>query len=224
VDWAIGESQAVLVDAGSAARARALCDAAGLAVCGACVQEPGVDFSDAEAMGRYAAVARVLGAPHIRAFAPRYDGRDLRPLFETAQGAVGDLCLIVETSPDTAVPSAELARRLVDGLPTDRAGVLYDPGNMVIEGHLAPRIAVDLLGPYLRHVHVKNIGWERHDGDWRWQYASLRDGLLDWPQILGELGRTGYDRFLAFDHLPGGADATTEQLAEEVALMRDAIP
>jgi sugar phosphate isomerase/epimerase len=220
IDWGLGEAQAVHAGDDSADRARALCDAAGLSVCSACVQEHGIGF-DADELTRYAEAARTLGSPLVRTFAPAWDGSDLRPAFERALEACGGLALLVETSPATAAPSPELARRLVEGLPPERAGVLYDPGNMIIEGHLEPRVAIGILGPYLRHVHVKSVVWERRDSGWEWGYASLRDGPLDWGEILAELARAGYDGPIAFDHLPGGAGATVEELVAEVAILRE---
>src|SRR5205085_2921865 len=52
------------------------------------------------------------------------------------------VALLVETSPGTLAPSMAQARALVDGLPPGRVGVLYDPGNMAIEGHIEPGLAV----------------------------------------------------------------------------------
>ena len=90
---------------------------------------------------------------------------------------------LVETSPTTLAPAPELALTLVERQPPERAGVLYDPGNMVIEGYLAPALAVARLGPYLRHVHVKNIAWAQRGNVWRWRHAILTRGILDWRAI-----------------------------------------
>ncbi|MBW7459087.1 sugar phosphate isomerase/epimerase, partial [Paenibacillus sepulcri] len=66
---------------------------------------------------------------------------------------------LVETHHHTIVPSASLTHRLVSGFNPDQIGVIYDPGNMVYEGYENYRLGLELLGPYLAHVHVKNAGW-----------------------------------------------------------------
>ena len=90
--------------------------------------------------------------------------------------------------------------------------MLYDPGNMAIEGNLAPTLAIARLGPYLRHVHVKNIAWRREGGAWRWRHAPLDSGLLDWNAILAALRRAGYAGRLSIDHLGGRASLATLRL------------
>jgi sugar phosphate isomerase/epimerase len=124
--------------------------------------------------------------------------------------------LLNETAPATIAPSTAQARALVDGYPPDEVGVLYDPGNMVIEGHVDPRLAVAELGPYLRHVHVKNVAWHREDGRWQWRHAALDAGLLDWTAIVAALDDAKYTGKLCLDHL--GGEPSLETLRRELSL------
>jgi sugar phosphate isomerase/epimerase len=89
---------------------------------------------------------------------------------------------------------------------------------MVIEGHVDPRLAVQELGPYLRHVHVKNVAWRREGGAWRWRHAPLAEGLLDWGSIVPTLRRAGYTGRLSLDHLGGRPSAAV--LRREVDVLR----
>jgi sugar phosphate isomerase/epimerase len=130
------------------------------------------------------------------------------------------VAVLVETAPATTTPSTAQARALVEGLPPERVGVLYDPGNMVIEGHVDPRLALAELGPYLRHVHVKNIAWRRLNGVWRWRHASLDAGLLDWAEIVSALHKAGYRGRLSLDHLAGRPSPAT--LRSELGALRSA--
>jgi sugar phosphate isomerase/epimerase len=211
VEWGAGPGQAVERPR-DGARIRALCDRAGVRVCGLSVQDPDATLDRPGRTAGYVGLARTLGAPHVRFVAPRYRGgsvtrlrqrtvRGLARLVELAEPH--GLRVLLETSPDTLAPSPELALGLLESLPPRSVGVQYDPGNMVIEGHLAPALAIASLRPSLRHVHVKNIAWSRRAGVWRWTYAPLSGGLLDWPVIMSLLAAAGYRGRFSIDHLGG---------------------
>lgn len=130
------------------------------------------------------------------------------------------VAVLVETSPATSAPSTAQAWGLVDGFPPERVGVLYDPGNMAIEGHVDPRLAVAELGPYLRHVHAKNVAWRRERGVWRWRHAPLDAGFLDWASILAALRCADYAGRVALDHL--GGKPSLARLQHELRALRRA--
>jgi sugar phosphate isomerase/epimerase len=153
-----------------------------------------------------------LGAGYLRLFAPAYRGGSVaRELRRTRAGldavvdmaAAQSIVVLVETAPDTLAPTPELAASLVAHHSPKRAGVLYDPGNTVIEGYVEPALAAACLGPHLHHVHVKNIGWVRNRGSWRWCYLALGGGLLDWGGVLAALDAAGYAGGFSIDHLRG---------------------
>ncbi len=208
VEWGVGPGQAVE----SPRRAATALKSLGVVAAGVCVQDGAASLTAPARLRPYAALAAELGAPHVRVFAPALGdhgrGRDgLAAAAEIAQEH--GVAVLVETAPGTIAPSTSHARALVDGFPPERVGVLYDPGNMVIEGHVDPRLAVAELGPYLRHVHVKNVAWRREEGAWRWRHAPLDAGLLDWKAILAALRHAGYTGRLSLDHLGGRASLAT---------------
>jgi sugar phosphate isomerase/epimerase len=92
---------------------------------------------------------------------------------------------------------------------------------MIIEGHLAPAVAVARLGPYLRHVHVKNIAWGRRGEVWQWRHASLSRGILDWRSIVHELAAADYPGLFSIDHL--GGEASARKLGAESAFLRELV-
>lgn len=225
VEWASGRGQAIdRTNAGG--RVRELCERAGLRTGGLAVQDPDVTLATPSRAAKHVALAAALGAPHVRLLAPAYHGGSLRREQDRARnglqhlvelGAPNGVAVLVETSPTTLAPAPELAVTLVEAHPPARAGVLYDPGNMVIEGHLAPAVAVARLGPYLRHIHVKNIAWARRDEAWRWRHASLASGILDWRTIVHEVALAGYDGLFSIDHL--GGEVSARKLASESAYL-----
>jgi sugar phosphate isomerase/epimerase len=203
------------------------CRRAGLHSVGLAVQDPEVTLATPRRAAPHVGLAVALGAPHVRLLAPPYrggslareqqrvrDGLDFLVDLATPSG----IAVLVETSPVTLAPAPELAAALVEQHPPERAGVLYDPGNMAVEGHIAPALAIARLGGYLRHVHVKNIAWSHRGDAWRWRHASLADGMLDWQAILDRLAVARYEGTFSIDHL-GGA-ATRARLGSESSYLR----
>lgn len=226
IEWASGPGHAI-EDQGAASEVRQLCERAGVRSAGVSVQDPAVTFAAPKAAAGHIAVAAALGAPHVRLHAPPYRGGLLRRERERAAAGVdyvvelaapSGVAVLVETSPDTLAPGPDLAAGLVERHPPERAAVLYDPGNMVIEGHLEPALAIARLGPYLRHVHVKNIGWARRGEGWQWRRAGLAAGILDWRSIVHGLAAARYPGLLSIDHL--GGEVTRARLDAESAFLR----
>jgi sugar phosphate isomerase/epimerase len=215
VEWGVGPGHAI-EDVRSGAEIRHRCDDGGLTVSGLSIQDPAITLATPRRVGAYVRLAAALGAPRMRLFAPPYQGGSVTRLQARLRSgldaivelaAAAQIGVLVETSPDTLAPTPELAMALVEHHRPERAGVLYDPGNMVIEGHVLPPLAVARLGRHLRHVHVKNIVWYRRARAWRWRYATLAGGLLDWPEILGVLAAARYQGLFSIDHLPGRASS-----------------
>jgi sugar phosphate isomerase/epimerase len=211
IEWGTGPDQAI-TDPRSGAEIRALCANAGLGCSGVSVQDHRVTLDAPEMAVAAVDLAVALRAPHVRLRAPRYLGESLRRQQNLIRDGLGKLvelasphglAVLVETSPGTLAPTPESALALIDGHPPAQAGVLYDPGNMIIEGHVEPRLAIARLHEYLIHVHVKNIAWHRRDGAWHWHYSPLAGGLADWSTILWALAAAGYVGHFSIDHLPG---------------------
>jgi len=213
IEWGAGPGHAIeRPQRGSELRDH--CDRAGLLTGGVLVQDPDVSFATPRRAARHVALAVSLGARYLRLFAPRYRGGSLEREQRRAREGVDfivelaaphGLVVLVETSPATLAPAPDLAAALVEHHPPERAGVLYDPGNMVIEGHLAPRLAIASLGSRLRHVHVKNVAWSRRAAVWRWRHAGLAQGMLNWRDILEALAEVPYTGRFSIDHLGGAA-------------------
>ena len=118
------------------------------------------------------------------------------------------------------MPSASLAWRLVEGFPPERVGVIYDPGNMVVEGYECYKMGMELLGDHLAHVHVKNGSMEkgpvRPDGtqEWKRMWAPLKEGIADWRQILADL----YEGYLSSENF--SEEPLEEKLAGDARYVR----
>jgi sugar phosphate isomerase/epimerase len=201
---------------------REMTRAAGLAIPAIATYVQCRELDKAEAAMRGAAA---LGAPALRIQVPHYDGAEpFRPLWEAARGQYATIAAmaarhgvktLVELHHRTIVPSASAARRFLDGLDPAHAGAIHDAGNMVIEGWEHPRMALEALGPYLAHVHMKNVRWvpgERQaDGTVRWEasFCPIPEGVADVRTVMRALRAVGYDGWITFE------DFSTDHSVEE---------
>lgn len=214
-----------------------LADAAGL-------QSPNlasyIKSGDIEATERAMRAAKELGSPSVRIGVPGYnrtrpyaelvaEARDYLRETEALSRTYGVKGLI-EIHFGNIATSASLARHLVEGFDSDNIGVIYDPGNMVHEGYEQYRMGLEVLGPYLAHVHVKNAVWTRtehersgnegsHEPLWRAIWSPIPSGIVHWPQVIADLKAVGYDGWLSFEDFSGSAPSE-ELLRDNIAYIR----
>lgn len=102
----------------------------------------------------------------------------------------------------TPFPSASGVVAFLKGIDPKDVGVLYDPANMVREGWENIRTVLNILGPYLAEVHVKNAKWLRGEKTdrgcqlWDYEDADLEDGVVNWADVIDHLKKHGYDGWL----------------------------
>jgi sugar phosphate isomerase/epimerase len=122
---------------------------------------------------------------------------------------------VVETHPRTIVPSASAVASFLEPFDPQWTGALWDPGNMVKEGFEDYRLGLEVLGPYLAHVQLKNAVWrpagQRADGSqtWSFEWAPMSAGLVDMPAVFEALRAVGYDGWVSCE------DFSTEQPVKE---------
>ncbi|EFM08696.1 Xylose isomerase domain protein TIM barrel [Paenibacillus curdlanolyticus YK9] len=184
---------------------------------------------------RMLSIAAELGAATIRIGVPGYDGtRPFGELMQEARAYVKEaeklakqygVKELVETHHKTITPSASLARQLVDGCDPDAIGVLYDPGNLVHEGFESHKMGLEILGPYLAHVHVKNAAWVlRHSeveeanrqlaaglatASWSCEWKAISEGIVPWKQVLTDLKAVGYTGAFGVEDFSKTYDSST---------------
>lgn len=164
--------------------------------------------SDLEATENAMHVAKLAGAPQLRVGVGSPEGGYVAA-FERASSYLKEVerlarrygvKALVETHHQTITPSASLAHRLVSPFDPELIGVLYDPGNMVFEGFEDYRLGLELLGPHLAHVHLKNARFVRSEnGVWRAVWSPLEDGVVDFPRFIDALTAVGYDGWLVVE-------------------------
>lgn len=161
--------------------------------------------------------ARLLGASMMRVGVPSYNRTEnYHELYKRADAYLSEVQemsrtygvkALVETHHGTIAPSASLAYRLVSRFDPDHVGVLYDPGNMVHEGFENYRMGLEMLGPYLAHVHVKNAVWREKEGtsgtnaesEYECNWSPLLGGIVTWSQVLRDLVSVDYKGYLGIE-------------------------
>ncbi|GIF75026.1 sugar phosphate isomerase/epimerase family protein [Asanoa siamensis] len=190
-----------------------------------------VPSSAREDVERVLAATATLRAGRVRVTMPKLGTAPYPELFEktrddlawVAQRATAHgVTALVELHHGTIAASASSALRLVDGLDPARVAVIHDVGNLIYEGHEDHRAAFEMLGPYLAHVHVKNVAWQvvgkRPDGSTAWaaDWAPLREGQADIGAYLRTLREVGYDGWLTVEDFSTAlplAERTRDNLA-----------
>ena len=177
----------------------------------------GATANDLEQVKLLAEGAAACGAPFFRVWCPRsFDGTvSYRVLFDEAVEAFAKALdaiagsgvkIIVETHGRTIHVSASLMHRLLSHWSPDRICCIFDPQNMVSDGFETTEIAVELLGPYLGHLHAgghKPVEKGRDEAtgtvEWEWPGVPMAEGVYDFPRLLRKLKAVGYQGFISIE-------------------------
>jgi glucosamine-6-phosphate deaminase len=155
---------------------------------------------------RTAAVAARLGARGIRVFGDRVQkGADLASTRAWIVECLGELRdrlretaveVWLETHGDFATAAA--TRSLLEGAGSDGLGAVWDPANAFSEFGEEPAAGAEALGPFLRHVHLKDA---RRPADGRIPWAPVLPGRGDFPapRVLAWLRAAGDARWVSFE-------------------------
>ena len=226
IEWGVGPDQ---VTNGTKREARGLLELAafhGLELVAVMVQTGPASLDKPAGIKPIAAFAAELGAPYLRLWTPGFGGGRFADELKKRRAAVAQaveitsahgIVLLLEHHPDSLAPSTTLTRELIEAHSPDEVGVLWDPGNGIIEGHLDPR-----RDRRPRRVPAPRARQEHRLAPERWglelDLASLATGMLDWAALLAALDASGYRGRLSIDHLPGAATPAT--LRRETAALR----
>lgn len=199
-----------LVD--DAPRIRAFTDAAGLEIPGLGTY---VSCDEPEAVEHAMKGAKAMGVSALRVRAPNYDGSE--PYLKRYDRMVAEYRVVeslakqhgvralIEMHMNNMVPSATASRQLAQHYDPRYIGIIHDAGNMVYEGFENYRLGLEVLGPWLSHVHLKNAKWEpagpRADGsiEWKAGFAPIKNGIVDMRRLLDALHAVDYDGWLSFE-------------------------
>ncbi len=174
-----------------------------------------VTCEDLGAVERAMRGTAALGAPQLRVNVPKYDGSEsylkARDRAKSQYAEVAAMArehgvrAVIEIHMGNLTPSASAAATFLDNFDPAYVGAIHDAGNMVYEGYEQYRLGLEVLGPYLAHVHLKNASWQvvgtRPDGstEWRAGWATIKTGIADMAALFQALRSVDYDGWVSFE-------------------------
>ncbi|WP_408960240.1 sugar phosphate isomerase/epimerase family protein [Natrinema sp. 74] len=136
---------------------------------------------------------------HSRAELARAGGETMREIL--AIDGAADFQWVLETH-DAWTASAD-CQRLLDEMPTDDVGIVWDAAHTLRLADESPRETLDALGDRIEYVHLKDAV---HDPDHRdatddgYVYTVPGDGDLPMADVVAALHERDYDGWLVFEH------------------------
>ncbi len=150
---------------------------------------------------------------------PRPD-RGPRALTEAGQlAAARGITLAFETGQETA----DLLRLTLDELRLPNLKVNFDPANMLLYDMGDPIRAVEILGPDIRSVHVKDAVASRRLPASGEQEVPLGEGEVNIREFVNALKRNGYQGPLIIEREVGDQAGRLRDVAHGLAYLRDCL-
>ncbi len=189
-----------------------------------------------ERIERCMTAAKKMDCTRIRINAPSYDfKRTYGELFDEAvegfervetlakkHGVKADF----EMHMKTIVPSASAAFRLASQFDPAYIGVIYDTGNVVYEGLEEYKMALEILGPYLDLVHIKNARWVKKETEGKEKFvpdwAPFTDGYADFEKFFQALKEVRYDGVITFEDF-SSAESPEEKIKNNICYIRSIV-
>ncbi len=128
---------------------------------------------------------------------------------------------LIETHMGLLTPTVTKTLAVLKGLDPKYVGIMWDPGNQVLEGAEVAEMALSEAGAYLGEVHAKNMQFEpittqRGQIIWRSKWCGLEAGIVNWPAVMDVLKAIGYDGWVMFEDF-STALPLDERLASNLA-------
>jgi sugar phosphate isomerase/epimerase len=153
-------------------------------------------------------------------FLPEPGDRDRRPFLDTL-GRVSALAAAkgVTVAFETGQESADLLRRTLDDLRCTNLKVNFDPANMLLYDKGDPLRAVEVLGPDIRSVHVKDANRPTTPGQWG-EEVPLGQGQVNIRAFVQTLQKVGYRGPLCIEREVGDQEGRLRDVGHGIRYLR----
>jgi sugar phosphate isomerase/epimerase len=169
---------------------------------------------------------RALGLADVSlhaGFLPEPGDPDRKPFLATL-GTVSDMAKArgVTVAFETGQETADLLRRTLDELQCPNLKVNFDPANMLLYDRGDPMRAVEILGPDIRSVHVKDANRPSVPGEWG-EEVPLGRGQVDIRRFVQALERVGYRGPLCIEREVGSQEERLGDIADGIRFLRECL-
>lgn len=156
-------------------------------------------------------------------FLPEPGDPDRKPFLDTLAKAselarAKDITIAFETGQETA----DLLRRTLDDLRCPNLKVNFDPANMLLYDKGDPLRAVEILGPDIRSVHVKDANRPKAPGTWG-EEVPLGQGQVNIAQFIRTLQKVGYRGPLCIEREVGNQEQRLADVAHGIRVLRECL-
>jgi sugar phosphate isomerase/epimerase len=170
--------------------------------------------------------ARALGLTDMMlhaGFLPEPGDPDRKPFLDTLT-KVSDLAKAkgVTIAFETGQETADLLRRTLDDLKCPNLKVNFDPANMLLYDKGDPLRAVEILGPDIRSVHVKDANRPTVPGQWG-EEVPLGKGQVNIKQFVKTLQKVGYRGPLCIEREVGDQEQRVADIAHGIRYLRECL-
>jgi sugar phosphate isomerase/epimerase len=156
-------------------------------------------------------------------FLPEPGDPDRQPFLDTL-GKVSGLAEArgVTVAFETGQETADLLRRTLDELRCPNLKVNFDPANMLLYDKGDPIRAVEVLGPDIRSVHVKDAIRTKVPGTWG-EEVPLGEGQVNIKRFVQTLKKVGYQGPLCIEREVGNQPERLRDIAHGVRYLRECL-
>ncbi len=156
-------------------------------------------------------------------FLPEPGDPDRKPFLDTL-GQVSALAQErgVTVAFETGQETADLLRLTLDELKCPNLKVNFDPANMILYDKGDPIRAVEILGPDIRSVHVKDANRTKVPGTWG-EEVPLGEGQVNIKKFVQTLKKVGYRGPLCIEREVGDQEGRLRDVAHGIRYLRECL-
>jgi L-ribulose-5-phosphate 3-epimerase len=156
-------------------------------------------------------------------FLPEPGDPDRKSFLDTL-GKVGQLARDkgITIAFETGQETADLLKQTLDELKSSSLRINFDPANMLLYEKGDPIRAVELLGPYIRSVHVKDAVMTKVPGTWG-NEVPLGKGQVNIQKFIETLKKVGYQGPLCIEREVGDQEQRVADIAHGIRYLKECL-